>query len=45
MRFSYAESMCEPSQYFTLAIEAEKAGYTSMTIPDSLCYPEESDSK
>jgi probable F420-dependent oxidoreductase len=45
MRFSYAESMVEPSQYFTLAIEAEKAGFTSFTIPDSIVYPEHSDTK
>ena len=45
MRFSYAESMIEPSQYFTLAIEAEKAGFTSFTIPDSIVYPEHSDTK
>jgi len=45
MRFSYAESMVEPSQYFTLAIEAEQAGFTSFTIPDSIVYPEHSDTK
>lgn len=45
MRFSYAESMCDPSQYVPLAIEAERAGYHSFTIPDSICYPRDSDSK
>lgn len=45
MRFSYAESMCDPSQYVALAIAAEEAGYTSFTVPDSICYPEVSDSK
>lgn len=45
MRFSYAESMCDPSQYMPLAIAAEQAGYTSFTVPDSLCYPKESDTK
>lgn len=45
MRFSYAESMCDPSQYLPLAIEAERAGFHSFTIPDSVCYPESSDSK
>jgi probable F420-dependent oxidoreductase len=45
MRFTYAESMCEPSQYLPLAIAAEQAGWTSFTIPDSICYPEVSDSK
>ena len=36
--------MCDPSQYLPLAIEAERAGYTSFTVPDSICYPEVSDS-
>jgi probable F420-dependent oxidoreductase len=45
MRFTFAESMCDPSQYFTLAIEAERAGYHSFTVPDSICYPKVSDSK
>jgi probable F420-dependent oxidoreductase len=45
MRFSYAESMIDPAQYVPLAIAADQAGYTSFTIPDSIIYPEESDSK
>ncbi len=45
MRFSYAESMCDPRQYAPLAIAAEEAGYHSFTIPDSICYPEVSDSR
>jgi alkanesulfonate monooxygenase SsuD/methylene tetrahydromethanopterin reductase-like flavin-dependent oxidoreductase (luciferase family) len=45
MRFSYAESMCDPSFYMPLAKAAEEAGYTSVTIPDSICYPEDSESK
>ena len=45
MRFSLAESMCDPSHYVPLAIAAEGSGYTSFAIPDSLCYPETSDSK
>ncbi len=45
MRFSYAESMCDPTHYVPLAIAAERCGYTSFTIPDSVCYPETSDSK
>jgi probable F420-dependent oxidoreductase len=44
MRFSYAESMCDVSHYAPLAIAADQSGYTSFTIPDSICYPEESDS-
>ncbi len=45
MRFSYAESMCDPSQYVPLARAAEEAGFHSFTVPDSICYPEVSDSK
>ena len=45
MRFSFAESMCDPSHYLPLAKAAEEAGWTSFIIPDSICYPEVSDSK
>ena len=45
MRFSYAESMCDPTHYLPLAIAAEKAGYTSFCVPDSIAYPRDSDSK
>lgn len=44
MRFSYAESMTDPSFYAPLARAAEEAGYQSMVIPDSICYPLHSDS-
>jgi probable F420-dependent oxidoreductase len=44
MRFSYAESMVDPAFYLPLAKAAEDAGYDSMVVPDSLCYPEVSDS-
>ena len=40
MRFSYAESMTDPSFYKPLAQAAEAAGYDSMVIPDSICYPQ-----
>lgn len=45
MRFSYAESMCDPEQYFPLAIAAEQAGYSSFCVPDSILYPERSDTR
>ena len=45
MRFTYAESMCDPKQYCPLAVEAELAGYDSFTVPESILYPKESDSK
>ena len=44
MRFCYAESMTDPSFYAPLARAAEDAGYDSMVIPDSICYPETSQS-
>ncbi|HEX4163789.1 MAG TPA: TIGR03619 family F420-dependent LLM class oxidoreductase [Acidimicrobiales bacterium] len=43
MRFSYAESMVDPGYYLPLARAAEEAGYDSFVVPDSICYPEVSD--
>ncbi|HLI74599.1 MAG TPA: TIGR03619 family F420-dependent LLM class oxidoreductase [Acidimicrobiales bacterium] len=43
MRFSYAESMTDPRYYVPLAVAAEEAGYDSFVLPDSICYPRESD--
>jgi len=45
MRFSFAESMCDASQYLPLAAAADEAGWHSFIVPDSICYPEVSDSK
>ena len=45
MRFSYAESMTDPSFYGPLARAAEEAGYDSMVIPDSICYPRDAVSR
>src|SRR3984957_7954613 len=36
--------MTDPAFYAPLAQAAEEAGYDSMVIPDSICYPAESDS-
>ncbi|WP_040825037.1 TIGR03619 family F420-dependent LLM class oxidoreductase [Nocardia jiangxiensis] len=44
MRFTYAEAMTEPAHYVPLAQAAEAAGFHSMSIADSIAYPEESDS-
>ncbi|MCF8569314.1 TIGR03619 family F420-dependent LLM class oxidoreductase [Gordonia sp. HY002] len=44
MRFTFAEAMTDVSYYAPLAQAAEKAGFAGMTIPDSIAYPEESDS-
>jgi probable F420-dependent oxidoreductase len=43
VRFSYAESMIDPSFYVPLARAAEEAGYDSFIVPDSIAYPEHSD--
>lgn len=43
MRFSYAESMVDPTFYAPLARAAEDAGYDSMVVPDSICYPARSE--
>jgi probable F420-dependent oxidoreductase len=45
MRFTYAEAMTQPAYYAPLAQAAEAAGYTSMTVADSLIYPKESDTR
>jgi alkanesulfonate monooxygenase SsuD/methylene tetrahydromethanopterin reductase-like flavin-dependent oxidoreductase (luciferase family) len=45
VRFSFAESLTDPTFYIPLAQAAEGAGYSSMTIADSIAYPFESDSK
>jgi probable F420-dependent oxidoreductase len=45
VRFSYAESMTDPSFYGPLARAAEEAGYDSMVIPDSICYPRDAVSR
>ena len=45
MRFSYTEAMCDPAFYAPLALAAEEAGYATFLVPDSVCYPQSSDSK
>jgi len=45
MRFAYHATMCDPTFYLPLAVAAEEAGFDTFTLPDSICYPEESDSK
>jgi probable F420-dependent oxidoreductase len=37
--------MCDPSHYAPLARAAEQHGWHSFVVPDSLCYPEHSDSR
>lgn len=45
MRFAYHATMCNPEFYLPLAIAVEEAGFDTFTLPDSICYPENSDSK
>ena len=45
MRFAYTETMCDHSHYLPLAQAAEDSGFDTMLVPDSVCYPEVSDSK
>lgn len=45
MRFAYHATMCNPEFYLPLAIAVEEAGFDTFTLPDSICYPEISDSK
>jgi probable F420-dependent oxidoreductase len=44
MRFTYVEAMTQTSYLVPLAQAAEAAGYTTMSVADSLIYPRESDS-
>jgi probable F420-dependent oxidoreductase len=44
VRFTYAEAMTDSSFYVPLAQAAEAAGYSSVTVADSLAYPKDSDS-
>lgn len=45
MKFSYQVGMSEADHYLPLAQAAEAAGYDGITIPDSICYPQECSSK
>ena len=45
MRFHYGESMTAISNYIPLAQAAEANGYAGFAIPDSLIYPQESDTQ
>lgn len=45
MKFSYQVGMCEPDHYLPLARAAEEAGFHGLTIPDSICYPQQASSR
>ncbi|MBN2623089.1 MAG: TIGR03619 family F420-dependent LLM class oxidoreductase [Acidimicrobiales bacterium] len=42
MRFTYAETLCDPTYLAPLARAAEEGGFDSFSVPDSLIYPAES---
>jgi probable F420-dependent oxidoreductase len=43
MRFTFVESMIDPSFYVPLAKKCEEAGFSSFAVPDSIIYPQQSD--
>jgi probable F420-dependent oxidoreductase len=43
VRFTYAEAMTDPTYYLPLARAADAAGFDGFLVPDSICYPAESD--
>lgn len=45
MKFLYADAMFDPSYWLPLAQGLEQAGWHGITVPESICYPEVSDSK
>jgi probable F420-dependent oxidoreductase len=45
LRFTYSIGMPDPAQYVTLARAAEEAGWDTIAVPDSICYPRTSSSK
>jgi probable F420-dependent oxidoreductase len=45
VRFTASVAMVDPSFYVPLARAAEEAGYDGISVPDSICYPRESDSR
>lgn len=44
MKFTTSIAMVDPSFMVPLAVAAEEAGFDTILLPDSLCYPEHSDS-
>lgn len=45
MRFTFVESMIDPCYYVPLAKACEAHGFSSFAVPDSIIYPENSDTK
>jgi alkanesulfonate monooxygenase SsuD/methylene tetrahydromethanopterin reductase-like flavin-dependent oxidoreductase (luciferase family) len=40
MDFSFGDSMCDPSHLIPLAKAADELGYTTFSVPDSICFPD-----
>lgn len=40
MRFTIGVAMCDPSHYLPLALAAEQYGFDTVSVPDSVFYPE-----
>lgn len=45
MKFAYHSTMCPAQQYLPLAQAAERVGFDTFTLPDSICYPQQASSK
>lgn len=45
MRFTFLESLCDITHLGPLAVAAEQAGFDSFAIPESIMYPQDSDTK
>lgn len=45
MRFTFVESMIDASFYVPLAQRCEEVGFSSFAVPDSIIYPEHSDTR
>jgi probable F420-dependent oxidoreductase len=45
VRFTYSIGMPDPALYLPLARAAEEAGWDTISVPDSICYPKESSSR
>ena len=43
MNFTFGDSMCDLAHYIPLAKAAEQFGYRTMSLGDSICYPEEAE--
>lgn len=45
LRVNFIEAMCDPAHYLPLARAAEEVGFDGFVVPDSIAYPEVSDTR